>query len=241
MANKLELLYEGKAKKVFKTSDPDAYWMEFKDDATAFDGEKKEVIPEKGIINAAISTHLFDVLERSGVPTHFLGTLSPREMMVKKLKMIPVEFVIRNIAAGSFAKRLGIKEGTELKSPVLEFYYKNDSLHDPMINEYIIEALELGEDHEIATAKEYSFDVNDILSYEFREAGLILVDFKLEFGIDFDGQVVVGDEISPDTCRLWDEETGEKFDKDRFREDLGGLIEAYREVLRRLQESGEDE
>lgn len=237
MANKLDLLYEGKAKRVFKTSDPDALWLEFKDDATAFDGEKHEVIAEKGVLNAAISTYLLQYLERNGVPTHYMNTISSTEMMVKKLKVLPVEFVIRNIAAGSFSKRLGIKEGTPLKSPILEFYYKDDALHDPMINEYVIEALDLARKDELLTAKEYAFDINDILIYKFRDAGITLVDFKLEFGIDFDGQVVLGDEISPDSCRLWDEETGEKLDKDRFRRDLGGLIEAYKEVLRRLEES----
>ena len=239
MANKLELLYEGKAKRVFKTSDHDALWLEFKDDATAFDGEKKDVINDKGVLNAAISTYLLELLERSGVPTHFMMTLSPREMLVKKLKIIPVEFVIRNVAAGSFSKRMGIKEGTPLKSPILEFYYKDDALHDPMINAYVIDSLELAGKDEILTAKDYCWDVNDILSYEFRDAGITLVDFKLEFGIDFKGQVVLADEISPDNCRLWDEETGEKLDKDRFRQDLGGLLDAYREVLRRLKEEKE--
>jgi phosphoribosylaminoimidazole-succinocarboxamide synthase len=235
MANKLDLLYEGKAKRVFKTSDRDALWLEFKDDTTAFDGQKMEILDDKGILNAAISTHLLQVLEKNGVPTHYISTISPREMMVKKLKMLPVEFVIRNYSAGSFSKRMGIKEGVPLKSPVLEFYYKDDALHDPMINEYIIEALELAEKDEVLTAKEYCWDVNDILSYEFRDVGITLVDFKIEFGIDNDGQVVLADEISPDSCRLWDEETGDKMDKDRFRRDLGGVIEAYREVLGRLQ------
>lgn len=235
MVNKLELVYEGKAKRVFWTSERDYVWIEFKDDATAFDGEKKEILEGKGLLNASISTHLFKILERDGIPTHFVETLSPNDMLAHAVNIIPVEFVVRNITAGSLAQRMGVKEGEKLDSPVLEFYYKNDALHDPMINEYHIEAFNLAASDEVRTIKDYSFDINSFLSYEFSRVGLVLVDFKLEFGIDKFGQVMLADEISPDTCRLWDAETGGKMDKDRFRRNLGGVIEAYQEVWRRLQ------
>lgn len=235
MVNKVDLLYEGKAKKVYWTSERDAVWIEFKDDATAFDGEKKAVIEGKGTLNASISGYLFQLLERQGIPTHFLETLGPRDILAKAVKIIPVEFVVRNIAAGSLAKRMGVREGLELKSPVLEFYYKSDALHDPMINEYHIEAFELADMGEIKTVKDYSMDINSILSYAFSDVGITLVDFKLEFGLDKYDQVVLADEISPDTCRLWDAESGDKMDKDRFRRDLGGMTEAYQEVWKRLQ------
>lgn len=235
MVNKLELVYEGKAKRVYWTSDRDTVWIEFKDDATAFDGEKKAVIEGKGVLNASISTHLFKILQREGIPNHYIETLSPKDMLAEAVNIVPVECVIRNITAGSLAKRMGVKEGITLKSPVLEYYYKNDELHDPMINEYHIEAFDLADSGEVKTIKDYCFDINAILAYEFDKVGLTLVDLKLEFGIDKFGQVVLADEISPDTCRLWDTETGDKLDKDVFRRDLGGLVEAYQEVWKRLQ------
>jgi len=235
MVEKLRLIHEGKAKKVYSTTNPYLLWLEFKDDATAFDGLKKGTIKDKGILNAAISTLLFELLEKEGIPTHFVRKLSSRELLVEAVKIIPVEFVIRNITAGSLAKRMGVEEGIELKRPILEFYYKNDALNDPMINEYHIEVFELAERYHIEKIKDYAFQVNEILSRMFQKVGIVLVDFKLEFGVDTKGNVLLADEISPDSCRLWDAETGEKLDKDRFRRDLGRVESAYREVLKRLQ------
>lgn len=231
---KLSMLYEGKAKKVFRTSDEDFYIIEYKDDATAFNGIKKGTIQNKGVLNNEISTVLFELLEKEGVPTHFVKKLNDREMLVKKVEIYPIEVLIRNYAAGSISKRLGIEEGTKLKRTVLEFCYKNDELGDPFINEYHIEAMELATKDEVETIKNYSFKINDILSKYFISKNIILVDFKLEFGKSKDG-IVLADEISPDTCRFWDSVTMEKLDKDRFRRDLGNVEGAYVEVLNRLE------
>lgn len=228
------LLYEGKAKKVFRTDDPDCYWVEFKDDATAFDGKKKGSINGKGAYNARISALLFTYLAREKVPTHFLELLNEREMLVRPLEILPVEVVARNVIAGSLAQRLGREEGEPLSRPVLEFYYKSDALGDPMINEYHIDALELATPQEMEVVKGLALKINRLLSERMRRASLELVDFKLEFG-RYQGNILLGDEISPDTCRLWDVQTQEKLDKDRFRRDLGQVEEAYQEVWRRLQ------
>jgi len=229
-----ELLYEGKAKKVYKTDSPDYYWTEFKDDATAFNGKKKGTIRDKGFYNNQISAILFQWLQESGIDTHFVELLGDREMLVKALNIIPVEVIARNIAAGSLAKRLGLEEGTELKRPVLEFCYKSDELNDPMINEYHIAALELATDGQMLEIKRQAWAINKLLTRRFQEIGILLVDFKLEFGIH-KGEILLGDEISPDTCRFWDAETKEKLDKDRFRRDMGRVEDAYREIYRRLK------
>ncbi|KYH32000.1 phosphoribosylaminoimidazolesuccinocarboxamide synthase [Neomoorella mulderi] len=234
MPVKSELLYEGKAKRVYRTGDPDRYLVEFKDDATAFDGLKKGTIARKGEINARLSALFFQVLSRRGVPTHFIEQTGPRELLVRAVEIIPVEVVARNIAAGSLAKRLGLAEGTPLKRPVLEFYYKSDALHDPMINNYHIAALELATDTQIKEMESYAWKVNELLTEFLQPADLVLVDFKLEFGL-FHGHVLLADEISPDTCRFWDGTSGEKLDKDRFRRDLGGVEDAYEEVLSRVE------
>lgn len=231
---KKELLYEGKAKKVYATADDKKYVVDFKDDATAFDGLKKESLKDKGILNNRLSTIFFELLEDSGVETHFIKNISEREMLVKALEIIPVEVIVRNIAAGSIVKRLGLEEGQALPKTVIEFSYKSDELHDPMINNYHIDALSLATKAEMADIEAQALKINDILGPYLKEKGLILVDFKLEFG-RFEGRVILGDEISPDTCRFWDAESGEKLDKDRFRRDLGGVVEAYEEVLRRLE------
>lgn len=230
---KLSILYEGKAKKVFRTNDDDFYIIEYKDDATAFNGIKKGTIANKGILNNEISAILFELLENEGVPTHFVKKLNDREMLVKKVEIYPIEVLIRNYAAGSISKRLGIEEGTKFKKTILEFCYKNDELGDPFINEYHIDAMELATREEVETIKNYSFKINDILSKYFISKNIILVDFKLEFGKSKDG-IVLADEISPDTCRFWDSVTMEKLDKDRFRRDLGNVEGAYVEVLNRL-------
>ncbi|MDK2895576.1 MAG: phosphoribosylaminoimidazole-succinocarboxamide synthase [Moorella sp. (in: firmicutes)] len=234
MPAKGELLYEGKAKRVYRTGDPDQYLVEFKDDATAFDGLKKGTIARKGEINARLSALFFQMLSRRGIPTHFIEQTGPRELLVRAVNIIPVEVVARNIAAGSLAKRLGLAEGTPLKRPVLEFYYKSDELHDPMINNYHIAALELATDAQIKEMESYAWKVNELLTEFLQPADLVLVDFKLEFGL-FHGQVLLADEISPDTCRFWDGTSGEKLDKDRFRRDLGGVEDAYEEVLSRVE------
>lgn len=231
---KKEMMYEGKAKKVFKTDDETKYIIEYKDDATAFNGVKKGTILGKGVINNRISALLFKLLEEKGIPTHFIELLSDREMIVKDVKILPLEVIMRNVAAGSLAKRLGIEEGVEMKTPVLEFCYKNDDLGDPMINDYHIRAIDLATETQLEKVKEYAFKINDILVEFFEQRNIKLVDFKLEFGLH-DGDVVLADEISPDTCRLWDFKTNRKLDKDRFRRDLGDVEEAYEEVLGRLQ------
>ncbi|MGI9952239.1 phosphoribosylaminoimidazolesuccinocarboxamide synthase [Moorellaceae bacterium AZ2] len=233
MTAKGEPLYEGKAKRVYYTGDPDLYLVEFKDEATAFDGLKKGIIAGKGEINARLSALFFRALEGEGIATHFVELVGPREMLVKALKILPVEVVVRNVAAGSLSQRLGLAEGTPLKRPVLEFYYKSDALHDPMINEYHIAALDLATPEQVEGFKERALKINEILTRLLQAAGLILVDFKLEFGLHH-GQLLLGDEISPDTCRFWDRETREKLDKDRFRRDLGGVEEAYASVYERI-------
>lgn len=231
---KLEMLYEGKAKKVYITEDPKKYVVEYKDDATAFNGLKKGTIVGKGVINNKMSALLFKLLEEKGIPTHFEELLSDREMLVKAVKILPIEVIVRNIAAGSLAKRLGLEEGTELKNTVIEFCYKNDELGDPMINEYHIKAIDLATDEELSQIKEFALKINEILVEFFKERNIKLIDFKLEFGL-FEGKVILADEISPDTCRLWDIETNEKLDKDRFRRDLGDVEKAYEEVLGRIE------
>ncbi|KXG73796.1 phosphoribosylaminoimidazolesuccinocarboxamide synthase [Thermotalea metallivorans] len=231
---KLEMLYEGKAKKVFKTEDPNRYVVVYKDDATAFNGEKKGTIEDKGIVNNKMSALLFKLLEEKGVPNHFESLLSDREMLVKAVKILPLEVIVRNVAAGSLAKRLGLEEGVEMKTTVLEFCYKNDALGDPMINDYHIEAMELATKEQLEEIKRYAFQVNEVLKEFFIQKGLKLIDFKLEFGL-YQGKVILADEISPDTCRLWDAKTNKKMDKDRFRRDLGEVEETYQEVLARLE------
>lgn len=230
---KLEQLYEGKAKKVFATEDPDVVIVDYKDDATAFNGEKKGTIVGKGVINNRMTNYIFQVLEKEGVPTHYLEELSDRETAVKKVEIVPLEVIVRNVAAGSFSKRLGVEEGKKFLAPTLEFSYKNDELGDPLINDYFAIALGLSTREEIDKITEYAFKVNDVLKKFFEEAGIELIDFKIEFG-RFHGEVILADEISPDTCRLWDINTREKLDKDRFRRDMGNVEEAYREVFRRI-------
>lgn len=231
--NKLTQLYEGKAKKVFATEERDELIVSYKDSATAFNGEKKGTIEGKGEINNKMSNYLFRLLEKEGIPTHYIKELNSRETLVKKVEIVPLEVIIRNVAAGSFSKKLGIAEGTPLLQPTIEFSYKNDALGDPFINSYYALALGLATQDEIDTIVKYAFAVNEVLKAKFLEVGLKLIDFKLEFG-RFHKQIILADEISPDTCRLWDVQTNEKLDKDRFRRDLGGVEEAYQEVFRRL-------
>ena len=230
---KCEQLYEGKAKKVFLTDDPDVLIVSYKDDATAFNGLKKGTITGKGAINNRMTNLLFQKLEKEGIPTHFIQELNDRETAVRRVEIIPLEVIVRNVAAGSFSKRLGIEEGTELAEPTLEFSYKNDELGDPLINSYYAKALQLATEQEIEKIRTYSFQINEVLKREYKAAGLRLIDFKIEFG-RFHNQVILADEISPDTCRLWDAESGEKMDKDRFRRDLGNVEDAYIQVARRL-------
>ena len=233
MVEKLEQRYEGKAKKVFRTTDPDLYLVDFKDDATAFNGAKKGTIQGKGALNNHISAVFFRLLEEKGIPTHFVELAGDREMLVKTLEIIKVEVVARNIVAGSLAKRVGLPEGTPLPLPVLEFYYKDDELGDPLINDYHIAALSLATLRQMAQISDTALRVNRILLDYLADKNIDLVDFKLEFGLHR-GQLLLGDEISPDTCRFWDRETGERLDKDRFRRDLGKVEDAYAEVFRRL-------
>ena len=231
---KKEQLYEGKAKKVFATDDPELYIVDYKDDATAFNGEKKGTIAGKGVINNVMSNHMFQILEKQGVPTHFVEQLSERETVVKKVSIVPLEVIIRNISAGSFAKRYGVEEGIVFARPTVEFSYKNDDLGDPLINDYHAMALGLATAEEIEKIKAMAFQVNEVMKAYFDKLNVILVDFKLEFGQTSGGAIILADEISPDTCRLWDKDTKEKLDKDRFRRDMGGVEEAYQEVMRRL-------
>ena len=233
---KKEQLYEGKAKKVFTTEDPSLLIVSYKDDATAFNGLKKGTIAGKGIINNRMSNALMRMLEKKGIPTHYVEELSDRDTLVKKVSIVPLEVIIRNIAAGSFSKRYGVDEGLVFDSPTIEFSYKNDALGDPLINEYHIVAIGLADPTEIYTIKRYAFAVNEILKEFWASCGVMLVDFKLEFGKLADGTIVLADEISPDTCRLWDSVTKEKLDKDRFRRDLGGVEDAYHEIMKRLEE-----
>ena len=230
---KLDMLYEGKAKKVFITDAKDVYIVDYKDDATAFNGLKKGTIVGKGVINNRMSNHLFMLLEKEGVPTHFIEELSERETAVKKVEIVPLEVIIRNFSAGSFAKKLGIEEGRKLLTPTLEFSYKNDDLGDPMINDYYAIALGLATKDEVDRISELAFKVNEVLMKYFAECGIELIDFKIEFG-RYKGEIILADEISPDTCRLWDINTHEKLDKDRFRRDLGNVEGAYQEVFKRL-------
>ena len=231
---KKEQLYEGKAKKVFATDDANLVIVDYKDDATAFNGEKKGTITGKGVINNVMSNHMFQLLEQQGVPTHFVEQLSERETLVKKVSIVPLEVIIRNISAGSFAKRLGVEEGIVFDEPTIEFSYKNDELGDPLMNAYHAIALKAATREEIETIKAMAFKVNEVMKQYFDTLNVILVDFKLEFGKTADGKIVLADEISPDTCRLWDKTTKEKLDKDRFRRDMGGVEEAYQEIMKRV-------
>ncbi len=230
---KLEQLYEGKAKKVFKTEDPDVLIVDYKDDATAFNGLKKGTIVGKGVINNKMSNHIMSLLEKEGVPTHLVKELSERETAVKKVEIVPLEVIIRNVSAGSFAKKLGIEEGRKLLCPTLEFSYKDDALGDPMINSYYAMAIGAATKEEIDAITKYAFKVNEVMIRYFESIGIELIDFKIEFG-RYHGQIILADEISPDTCRLWDINTHEKLDKDRFRRDLGNVEDAYQEVFKRL-------
>ena len=231
---KKEQLYEGKAKKVFATDDANLVIVDYKDDATAFNGEKKGTITGKGVINNVMSNHMFQLLEQQGVPTHFVEQLSERETLVKKGSIVPLEVIIRNIPAGSFAKRFGVEEGIVFDEPTIEFSYKNDELGDPLMNAYHAIALKAATREEIETIKAMAFKVNEVMKQYFDTLNVILVDFKLEFGKTADGKIVLADEISPDTCRLWDKTTKEKLDKDRFRRDMGGVEEAYQEIMKRV-------
>ncbi|MBQ7160673.1 MAG: phosphoribosylaminoimidazolesuccinocarboxamide synthase [Clostridia bacterium] len=234
MLTKKEQLYEGKAKKVFSTEDPEKYIVSYKDDATAFNGLKKGTILGKGAINNRVSNFLMRMLETKGIPTHYVEELNPRETVVRKVSIVPLEVIVRNIAAGSLSKRLGLPEGVKMKKTVLEYCYKNDELGDPMVNEYHILAMEFCTKEELDLIAEYSLKINEILSAYLKQCNIELIDFKLEFGKTSDGQIILADEISPETCRFWDSNTNEKLDKDRFRRDLGGVEDAYKEILRRL-------
>ena len=231
---KLEQIYEGKAKKVYATDDPNLVIVDYKDDATALDGLKKGTIVGKGVINNQMTNRLMAKMEKAGIPTHFVKELSQRETLVKKVSIVPLEVIIRNISAGHFASRYGVEEGIVFDQPTIEFSYKNDDLHDPLLNEYHALALKLATREEIDLIKKYSFTVNDVLKAFWAKCGVTLVDFKLEFGKTADGTIVLADEISPDTCRLWDSKTHEKLDKDRFRRDMGGVEDAYAEIMKRL-------
>ena len=230
---KKELLYEGKAKKVYTTENPDVLIVDYKDDATAFNGVKKGTIVGKGVVNNRMTNHIFRMLEEKGIPTHYLEELSDRETAVKKVEIVPLEVIVRNVAAGSFSKKLGIEEGFKLLSPTLEFSYKNDELGDPMINDYYAVAIGAATREEINKITELVFKINEILVDYFKSIKVDLIDFKVEFG-RYKGQIILADEISPDTCRFWDSETHEKLDKDRFRRDLGHVEEAYEEIYRRI-------
>ncbi|MCO8194130.1 MULTISPECIES: phosphoribosylaminoimidazolesuccinocarboxamide synthase [Anaerofustis] len=232
---KLEMLYEGKAKKVFKTEKADEYIIEYKDDATAFNGKKKDTIANKGIVNNKFTGIIFGMLEEAGVPTHLIKVLDDTHQLVKAVEIVPVEVIIRNVAAGSICKNLGLEEGKELNPTVFEFCYKNDDFDDPLINDYHVLAMGLATQEEIDTIKEYTFKINELLKDFFLKHNLKLIDFKIEFG-RCNGKIVLADEISPDTCRLWDKDTNRKMDKDRFRRDLGDVEETYKEVLGRISE-----
>lgn len=232
---KLQQLYEGKAKKVFATNDPEKLIVEYKDDATAFNGLKKGTIKGKGIINNQMSNRLMAYLEKQGVPTHFIEEINERETIVKKVSIVPLEVIVRNISAGSFAKHYGVEEGIVFDQPTIEFSYKNDELGDPLLNHYHALALKLATMEEIETIEKYAFKINEVLKAFWLSAGVTLVDFKLEFGRLPDGTIVLADEISPDTSRLWDVKTHEKLDKDRFRRDMGGVEEAYAEIMKRME------
>ena len=230
---KKELLYEGKAKKVYTTENPDVLIVDYKDDATAFNGVKKGTIVGKGVVNNRMTNHIFRMLEEKGIPTHYIEELSDRETAVKKVEIVPLEVIVRNVAAGSFSKKLGIEEGFKLLSPTLEFSYKNDELGDPMINDYYAVAIGAATREEINKITELVFKINEILVDYFKSIKVDLIDFKVEFG-RYKGQIILAYEISPDKCRFWDSETHEKLDKDRFRRDLGHVVEAYEEIYRRI-------
>ena len=232
---KLQQLYEGKAKKVYATNDPEKLIVEYKDDATAFNGLKKGTIKGKGVINNQMSNRLMAYLEKQGVPTHFIEEINERETIVKKVSIVPLEVIVRNISAGSFAKHYGVEEGIVFDQPTIEFSYKNDELGDPLLNHYHALALKLATMEEIETIEKYAFKINEVLKAFWLSAGVTLVDFKLEFGRLPDGTIVLADEISPDTSRLWDVKTHEKLDKDRFRRDMGGVEEAYAEIMKRME------
>ena len=234
MIEKKEQLYEGKAKKVFATNDPNLVIVSYKDDATAFNGVQRGTIVGKGVVNNRMSNYLMEKLEKEGIPTHYVEELSDRETLVKKVKIVPLEVIVRNIAAGSLAKRLGLEEGVVMKKTVLEYCYKCDELNDPMVNDYHILAMEYCTKEELDKIAEMSFKINDFLKKYFKSINIDLVDFKLEFGKTVDGQIVLADEISPDTCRFWDATTHEKLDKDRFRRDMGGVEDAYKEMMKRV-------
>ena len=234
MAKQLEMMYEGKAKQVFATDDPTLAVIHYKDDATAFNGLKKGTIVGKGVVNNLVSNHLFKMLEANGVKTHLVEQLNERDSVVRRVSIVPIEVIVRNIAAGSLSKRLGLPEGTKLKTTVLEYCYKNDDLGDPMINDYHIAAMELATKEEIDTIADYALRIDKILAEYLKDLNIELIDFKLEFGKISDGKIILADEISPDTCRFWDSMTKEKLDKDRFRRDLGNVEGAYEEILRRL-------
>ncbi|WP_457560238.1 phosphoribosylaminoimidazolesuccinocarboxamide synthase [Caminibacter sp.] len=234
----MELLYEGKAKRIYKTENPDEVICEFKDSLTAFNGEKADSEAGKGALNCAITTLIFEALEKEGIPTHLIKQIDETKQLVKKVDIIPIEVVVRNIAAGSLSKRLGIKESTKLPFTIVEFYYKNDELNDPLINDDHAMILNLVDDRkELDILREYGRKINNFLVKFFDKVGLILVDFKVEFGKDKEGNIILADEITPDSCRLWDKKTGKKMDKDLFRFDLGDIKEAYKEVLERLKEA----
>ena len=231
---KKEQLYEGKAKKVYATNDPNLVIVDYKDDATAFNGEKKGTIAGKGVINNKMTNFMFKMLEKEGVPTHLVEEISDRETIVKKVSIVPLEVIIRNVAAGSFSKRMGVEEGKQLLCPILEYSYKNDDLGDPFINDYYALALGIATKEELETIAKYAFKVNEFMVKFFKGLNIDLIDFKIEFGKTSDGTIILADEISPDTCRFWDSTTHEKLDKDRFRRDMGGVEEAYQEIMKRL-------
>ena len=232
---KSALLYEGKAKRVYATTNPELVWVEYKDSATAFDGQKKATISGKGVLNNRITSLIFTKLEEAGIPSHFIQQLSDTEQLVKKVSIVPLEVVVRNYSAGSFSKRVGMAEGVKLPRPLVEFYYKSDALGDPLLTEDHIEVLGLASKEDVANLKAQALRVNEVLGKLMAEVGVILVDFKLEFGRDGEGHILLADEISPDTCRLWDAETKQKLDKDVFRRDLGSLTEAYAIILNKLE------
>ena len=231
----MEMLYEGKAKKIFKTDNSGEYLVYYKDDATAFNGVKKDEISEKGVINNKISSYVFELLESNGINTHYVKRISDREMIVKSVEIVPLEVIVRNVSAGSMCKRFGVDEGIKFESPVFEFSYKNDELGDPLMNDYHAMALKLATREELDYIKDQAFKINELLKTFFKKLDLKLIDFKLEFGKTQDNQIILADEVSPDTCRLWDVNTNEKMDKDRFRRDLGNIIDAYKEVLSRIE------
>jgi phosphoribosylaminoimidazole-succinocarboxamide synthase len=231
---KMDRLYEGKAKKVFATNDPDCVIVDYKDDATAFNGEKKGTISGKGVINNKMTNYMLAMLEKEGIPTHLVKEISDRETIVKKVSIVPLEVIVRNVAAGSFSKRMGVEEGAKLLCPILEFSYKNDDLGDPFINDYYAIALGIATKEEIDTITKYAFKMNEFMVDFFKKLNIDLIDFKIEFGKTSDGTIILADEISPDTCRFWDSTTHEKLDKDRFRRDMGGVEDAYQEIMKRL-------